>query len=262
MSGSGGLSSISIRRGGQRPAARGFSLVDVLFSIGVIAVLIALLMPSMGRVRELARQSVCASNMRQSGIGIHMFADRHDSLLPPSVFIDRDSDQTRNIPEAVAQRYTILIHIRTTPHLGAPSSAGMWDGLGKLYEDSILPAGAVFYCPSYKGENTYSKYAGQINRGVGQIFSNYQYRGKGPRGRKKLYQLDPGVALVADAMADEEYFNHDAGFNVLRVDHSVSWFPDTGGEVAERLAATAFDDNDDALPLVWHMFDRGNAAGD
>jgi len=232
--------------------------VDVLVTIGVIAVLIALLMPSVGKVRELARQSVCGSNMRQTGIGIHMFADRHDGRLPPSIFIDRDSEHTRGIPERIAQRYTVLIHIRTVASLNNPGGNGVWDGIGRLYDESIIPAGATFYCPSHKGKHTFARYATQISQGAGQIFSNYQYRGKGPQGRKRLDLLDSRVALVADAMADEEYFNHDAGFNILRVDHSVSWFADSGGEVAERLAATAFDEDTDVLPEIWRLFDRGS----
>ncbi len=259
MAGSGGLSLYPVDHGYRRRAARGFSLVDVLVSIGVIAVLIALLMPSLGKVRETARQAVCGSNLRQVGIGVNLFADRHDGKLPSSVFLDRNSTYRRHIPDAAAQRYTVLIHMRTINYLGAATS-GLWDGLGKLYEESIPPAGAIFYCPSHKGEHTFNKYAIPIADSSGDIFMNYQYRGQGPYGGMRLFQIDSGAALVADAMAGEEFFNHESGFNVLRIDNSVGWFADNGGAVAQRLAATSFGDEDDSIPDVWQLFDRNGSS--
>ncbi len=174
--------------------------------------------------------------------------------MPGSVFLDRASDYGRSIPEAAAQRYTVLIHMRTLNSIGS-SSGGQWDGLGKLFEEQILSAPAIYYCPSHTGEHTFERYARQIGEQSGQIFMNYQYRGKGPYGGMRLFQIESSSALVADALAGEDFFNHDAGFNVLRVDHSVSWYADNGGTLAQRLAASTFGDEDDPLPEIWQLFD-------
>ena len=55
---------------------KGFTLVEMLVVITIIAILIALLLPALSRARESARNSSCKNNLRQFGIGMHIFADR------------------------------------------------------------------------------------------------------------------------------------------------------------------------------------------
>lgn len=64
-------------------ARSAFTLVDVLVSISVIAVLIALLLPSISMVRESARKVICSSDMRQIGLGMNMYAEDNNDLPPP-----------------------------------------------------------------------------------------------------------------------------------------------------------------------------------
>lgn len=69
-----------------RPAFRGragFSLVELLIVIAIVAILGGLLFPVFAQAREKARQAACASNQRQLGMAFMQYAQDHDEVLPP-----------------------------------------------------------------------------------------------------------------------------------------------------------------------------------
>jgi prepilin-type N-terminal cleavage/methylation domain-containing protein len=57
---------------------RGFTLIELLVVIAIIGVLVALLLPAIARAREAARGAACKSNLRQFGMGLHLFADNRN----------------------------------------------------------------------------------------------------------------------------------------------------------------------------------------
>ncbi|MHC4434695.1 MAG: type II secretion system protein, partial [Planctomycetota bacterium] len=52
---------------------KGFTLIELLVVIAIIAILLAILMPAMRKVKEAAREMACRSNMRSVGLAILMY---------------------------------------------------------------------------------------------------------------------------------------------------------------------------------------------
>lgn len=62
--------------------AAGFTLIEMLVVVAIIAVLAAVLYPVFSKVRENARTSACLSNYHQIGLAIHMYAQDEDDHTP------------------------------------------------------------------------------------------------------------------------------------------------------------------------------------
>lgn len=240
-------------------------MIDLLVSIAVMALLIGLLLPSITTAQEAARRVACRSNVRQIGLGLVMFANDHDGQLPNSVFLDPTLFASSTPPSALAPVYnselTRMIALRVAA--GDPKLiTGGWDGLGHLHAQDYTNAPKVFYCPSHKGENTFSRFAAAWEGGVTEVAGNYHYRGYGPNGgggyTNMLYDiLPPSAAVLADALQTRLELNHKDGVNIFRADLSADWFADNGARVQSGLPSNKDNTaaNNQAIANVWHTFD-------
>ncbi|MFM9994287.1 MAG: type II secretion system protein [Phycisphaerales bacterium] len=230
------------------PGRRAFSLIDVLVSMAVIALLIALLLPSLGPVKESARQVVCRSGIRQIGLGIAMYADDHRDMIPSSVWIKSTPTQPGE-----------TIRLRFFGAVGPGEKGWVWDSLGALYIAQYLEAPNIFYCPSHSGQHRFGDYAEAWRSGQGDITGNYQYRGKGFNGAVHLGLIEPRrSALVSDGLRSRTDYSHGVGANVLRADLSVYWYNDRAGTISSKLA----DTEGGPIPMqpgvfndIWKLFD-------
>lgn len=109
-----------------RPGRHGFSLIELLVVISIIAVLVGILLPVLSSAREQARRGVCKSNLRQLGISYAVYASDFDHQVPLGYSYGW-------------RQYNYLLRQNTAP---------AWRWMGLLYQHSLLDAPDAFFCPS------------------------------------------------------------------------------------------------------------------
>lgn len=115
---------------------RGFTLVELLVVISIIAVLMAILLPALSSARRDARLAQCMSNLHQAGVAITCFATDHNGRTPPFT-LNGGVSGPENPPITGLGPYVKNGGVG----LLVPPSAGGW---GQGYVENP----GIFFCPS------------------------------------------------------------------------------------------------------------------
>ena len=152
---------------------KGFTLIELLVVIAIIALLLAILMPALGKVKEAARLTVCKSNQHQLVIALTTYSADSDGKYPSS-----------HLEYGPGYLFTWPNHINY--HSNRSLTAANNGGAVHYYLGSYLPDVMSFYCPSgpkfdkEKYQDLYSKYDQQeiwdkYNGGSGDITTSSSY---------------------------------------------------------------------------------------
>jgi len=129
----------------RRSRATAFTLVELLVVIGIIALLIGLLLPSLRKAREAAVTSACLSNLRQIGQAFHIYANENNGWLP-SPGTNRDF---RLAPGALALTYPERLVLARSVKMNLPKGWSWYDTGGSRYYPISQQQKGIFICPGW-----------------------------------------------------------------------------------------------------------------
>ncbi|HEX8325169.1 MAG TPA: prepilin-type N-terminal cleavage/methylation domain-containing protein [Tepidisphaeraceae bacterium] len=118
-----------------------FTLVELLVVIGIIALLIAILLPALGRAREAAKSTVCLSNLRQVHQTFHLYALDFRDVVPIGY------RRTKQFNSMIYTN-TSTVGAALNPSVPPAFATHAYVLFGWFYPHGMMKQGRTFFCPS------------------------------------------------------------------------------------------------------------------
>ncbi|MBX9679133.1 MAG: DUF1559 domain-containing protein [Gemmataceae bacterium] len=184
----------------RRSKPPGFTLIELLVVIAIIAVLIALLVPAVQKVREAAARSQCQNNLKQMGLAMHSYHDTY-KFFPKNY----QKQVGGNVWEAISANYAILPYIEQNPlYQQGQANITNW---GWMYGTLMNTPLSVFKCPSSPGapargtnpsgwDGPGTNYAWCTGSSIETVWAGDNFNGM------ISYQTDRKMAQVTDGLSN------------------------------------------------------------
>ena len=203
-----------------------FTLIELLVVIAIIGILASLLLPALGRARDMAKRSVCQSQFRQIAIAQTNYAGDFKGYLS-------------NLAE-----WDELTIYSTSFGAGFPYTFEHYTGNGLLLHQEYLDVPGVIFCPASKRvgltiDGAYAYRDPPHNRWMWQgVQQRFKYTSS-DRSALSLTTADPGTCFGSDLFTYTSYGgfvynNHVVGYNRVFTDGSVAFYDDPDFEIANQ----------------------------
>lgn len=153
---------MKIRQHSAIELGRGFTLVELLVVIAIIAILAAVLLPTLAAARQKGLKTSCMSNLRQVGLAIQSYSHDNDGKIPYGPKAPPFTSPANFYPSTGAP--TSLLSMQN----GAPV------GLGLLLQDYLASQPKVLFCPA--SDQVVDAGAELAKVGTNQAQGSYYYR--------------------------------------------------------------------------------------